>query len=31
VSLRELDYVDIGEVMQPAGVALVVIKSLLFS
>lgn len=31
VSLRELDYVDVGEVLQPAGVALVVIKSLLFS
>jgi ethanolamine utilization protein EutA len=31
ISLRELDYVDVGEVLQPAGVALVVIKSLLFS
>ena len=31
ISLRELDYVDVGEVMQPAGVALIVIKSLLFS
>ncbi len=31
VQLRDLDYVDIGEVLQPAGVAPVVIKSLLFS
>lgn len=28
--LRELDYVDIGEVMQPTGVVPVIIKSLLF-
>ena len=31
VQLRELDYVDIGEVLDPPGVVPVVIKSLLFS
>ncbi|WP_216838987.1 ethanolamine ammonia-lyase reactivating factor EutA [Caulobacter sp. S45] len=31
VNLQHLDYVDIGEVLQPSGVAPVVIKSLLFS
>ena len=30
IQLRELDYVDIGEVMQPTNVVPVVIKSLLF-
>ena len=30
VSLRELDFVDLGEVLEPAGVVPVVIKSLLF-
>jgi len=30
IQLREFDYVDIGEVMQPTGVVPVVIKSLLF-
>jgi ethanolamine utilization protein EutA len=30
IQLREFDYVDIGEVMQPANVVAVVIKSLLF-
>ena len=30
IQLRELDYVDIGEMMQPANVVPVVIKSLLF-
>jgi ethanolamine utilization protein EutA len=31
VQLRELDYVDVGELMTPPGVVPVVIKSLLFS
>ena len=31
VQLRELDYVDVGELMNPPGVVPVVIKSLLFS
>jgi ethanolamine utilization protein EutA len=31
VQLQDLDYVDVGELMQPAGVVPVVIKSLLFS
>lgn len=31
IQLREFDYVDIGEIMQPANVVPVVIKSLLFS
>jgi ethanolamine utilization protein EutA len=31
VQLRELDYVDVGELMDPPGVVPVVIKSLLFS
>ena len=31
VQLRELDYVDIGELLDPPGVVPVVIKSLLFS
>jgi ethanolamine utilization protein EutA len=31
VQLRELDYVDIGEMLDPPGVVPVVIKSLLFS
>ena len=31
VQLKELDYVDIGELMTPPGVVPVVIKSLLFS
>jgi ethanolamine utilization protein EutA len=31
VQLRELDFVDIGELMDPPGVVPVVIKSLLFS
>lgn len=31
VQLQELDYVDVGELMQPAGVVPVVIKSLLFA
>ncbi|MEO5845675.1 MAG: ethanolamine ammonia-lyase reactivating factor EutA [Caldimonas sp.] len=30
ISLRELDFVDVGELLQPAGVVPVVIKSLLF-
>jgi len=30
VGLRELDFVDIGELLEPAGVVPVVIKSLLF-
>ena len=30
VTLRELDFVDVGEMLQPAGVVPVVIKSLLF-
>ena len=31
VQLRELDFVDIGEMLDPPGVVPVVIKSLLFS
>ncbi len=31
VQLRELDFVDIGEMLDPPGVLPVVIKSLLFS
>lgn len=31
VQLEELDYVDIGEVIEPAGVVPLVIKSLVFS
>jgi ethanolamine utilization protein EutA len=31
IQLRELDYVDIGEVIRPAGVVPVVVKSLLFA
>jgi ethanolamine utilization protein EutA len=31
VQLRELDFVDIGELLDPPGVVPVVIKSLLFS
>jgi ethanolamine utilization protein EutA len=31
VSLQDLDYVDVGEMMSPPGVVPVVIKSLLFS
>lgn len=30
ISLRELDFVDVGEILEPAGVVPVVIKSLLF-
>ena len=30
VTLRELDFVDVGEMLQPAGVVPIVIKSLLF-
>lgn len=30
ITLRELDFVDVGELLQPAGVVPVVIKSLLF-
>ena len=30
IPLREFDYVDIGELIQPTGVVPVVIKSLLF-
>jgi ethanolamine utilization protein EutA len=31
LDLRDLDYVDIGEVVRPAGVVPVVIKSLVFA
>jgi ethanolamine utilization protein EutA len=31
VQLQELDYVDVGELIDPPGVVPVVIKSLLFS
>jgi ethanolamine utilization protein EutA len=31
VQLRQLDFVDIGELLDPPGVVPVVIKSLLFS
>jgi ethanolamine utilization protein EutA len=31
VQLRELDFVDVGELLDPPGVVPVVIKSLLFS
>ena len=31
VQLQELDFVDVGELIQPPGVVPVVIKSLLFS
>ena len=31
IQLREFDYVDIGELIRPAGVVPVVVKSLLFA